>query len=152
MIQNFLQLFLRAEFLRYFAVSLCALIVDLGCFSFLFRLVGLNWVIAATCGFVLGSITAYVLSVRFVFHSRVMARMPAAEFVFFAVIGLFGLTVTQVILWLGIDVLQANAELSKLGSSVMTFISNYVLRKFFLFRKRKEESPFGYQTHAKNVS
>lgn len=152
MVNDLVRFVFKVEFLRYFFVSLCALMVDLGCFSFLFRVIGFNWVIAATLGFFLGSVTAYVLSVRFVFSNRVMARTPAAEFTVFAVIGLFGLGVTQLVLWVGIEVLQMNAELSKLGSSGVTFVSNYVLRKFCLFRQLAGVNPFSYQPRAKKIS
>lgn len=125
------------ELQRYFYVSLIALMVDVGCFSLLFRVGNQPWWFAATCGFGVGAITAYVLSIRFVFRARRFMHAPHAEFASFALIGLFCLALTQFVLWVGIEKLHLAPELSKLWAVGMTFFSNYILRKFFLFRNNE---------------
>lgn len=130
------QAFLRGEFVRYFAVSLFALAVDLGLFSILLRFLHLPWAIAAALGFIVGTFTAYILSVRLVFSRRALAHAPHVEFLTFAAIGVAGLGFTQLVLWIGIELLHANPELSKLAAAGFTFHFNFALRKSILFCAR----------------
>ncbi|MFZ5583342.1 MAG: GtrA family protein [Pseudomonadota bacterium] len=123
----------RIEFIRYFGVSLIALLVDLGLFSLCLRVLDISWPYAASIGFVGGVVTAYILSVRFVFHHRTMAPAPAAEFLVFTVIGVVGLGVTQLVLWLCIDLGGLQPEFSKLVAAGVTFVFNFAVRKVLLF-------------------
>ena len=123
----------RKEFVRYFFVSLTALAIDLAFFSFLLRVAGLPWVYAATLSYFIGAAAAYMLSVRFVFSSRRLAHSPRIEFLSFISVGIVGLGVTQLVLWVGIGLLAANPELSKLAAACISFLSNYLVRKSLLF-------------------
>lgn len=127
---------LTGELLWYFAVSLVALFVDLGLFSLALRLGELPWALAATLGFAAGVITAWWLSVRFVFQSRALRQKPIVEFAGFLGIGIAGLGVTEIVLWLGIELLSMLPEFSKLVAAGVTFVFNFALRKWLLFRKQ----------------
>ena len=123
----------QTEFVRYFLASALALVLDLAVFSGLLRIGGVPWGYAATVGFIVGAVTAYRLSVRFVFTQRRLAQSPAAEFMSFAAIGVAGLGVTQLVLWVGIEWLGANPELSKLAAAGVSFCLNFAARKLLLF-------------------
>lgn len=124
------------ELPRYFAASLVALAVDMTTFSLMLRVVGLAWAGAAVIGFLAGVLVAYWLSIRFVFASRTLARAPQAEFLSFMLIGVAGLGVTQVVLWLGIEWLVITPEISKLAAAGATFMFNFLVRRAALFCKR----------------
>lgn len=124
------------ELLRYLAASAIALAVDVLSFSALLRLVGLPWMLAATLAFITGVLVAYHLSIRFVFRERLLAHAPRHEFAAFATIGIVGLGVTQVVLWLGIEHYHAHPEMTKLVAAGITFLCNFAMRKLMLFRKR----------------
>jgi putative flippase GtrA len=128
----------HSEFLRYFVVSLIALSLDLGAFSASLRVFGLPWVAAAAIGFAAGLLVAYILSVRFVFAKRKLHQAPFAELLIFSLVGLGGLGVTQIVLWIGIERLQMNPELSKLCAAGFTFIFNFIVRKLMLFNAKSE--------------
>lgn len=122
-----------SEFSRYFLVSAIAFIVDFLFFSFGIRLAGLMWPIAAAIGFFFGVLTAYFLSIRFVFSRRKMHDSPFGEFVAFFSVGLAGLGVTQLTLWVGIEWLKFNPEISKILAAGFTFLFNFLVRKLALF-------------------
>lgn len=124
------------EFVRYFGASFAALAVDLATFSIAIRAVGLSWPVAAALGFVLGMMIAYILSVRYVFSKRTLGQRPWLEFINFLVIGLFGLAVTQAVLWITIDGIGLSPELSKLLAAGITFTFNFVVRKVLLFTRQ----------------
>lgn len=123
------------EIVRYFLVSSLALAIDLAFFSFFLRFVVLPWSYAATLGFLVGVTAAYSLSVRFVFFSRRLSHSPRIESLSFIAVGVVGLGITQLVLWVGIELLDNNPELSKLAAAGVTFFFNYLVRKALLFRR-----------------
>ena len=127
---------LGTEFVRYFLASLLALLVDLGVFSLSLRLTGVPWAIAAGLGFCAGALTAWWLSIRFVFRNRTLQKKPSAEFTGFLVIGILGLGVTEAVIWSSIHILNVMPEFGKLMAAGATFVFNFLLRKLFLFRRQ----------------
>ncbi len=125
------------EFARYFGVSIIALAVDMLFFVIGIRLFELSWILASTIGFVGGVAVAYYLSIHQVFESRRMKDTPRFEFMIFAGIGLAGLALTQMLLWLFIDGLHFSAELARLASAALSFVVNFSVRKLILFSKIK---------------
>ncbi len=125
------------EFVRYFGVSVIALFVDMLLFVGGIRFFEMSWMLASTIGFVGGVAIAYHLSIHQVFDSRRMKDAPKFEFLIFAGIGLAGLALTQMLLWLFIEVLHFGAELSRLASAALSFVVNFSVRKLILFSKKK---------------
>ena len=123
------------ESLRYFAASALALAVDFGTYSGLIRLGGVDYMIAAPIGFVLGLATVYALSVRWVFRARRL-KNARAEFALFALIGLAGVALNQGILYAGVEKLALAPEAAKIASAGVVFCFNFVLRKLLLFTQR----------------
>lgn len=130
---------MKSEFFRYFLVSAAALLADFTVFSFGIRLLDIPWPVSATCGFIIGVLVAYFLSVRFVFSSRKFRKAPLKELLVFSVVGLAGLALTQLILWIGIELLQFNPEFSKICAAGFTFIFNFLVRKFMLFSSTEDQ-------------
>jgi len=131
----------RHDIIPYFIASLAALLIDLGIFSLAIRIVGISWFWAATLGFVAGALTAYLLSIWWVFSKRRMKGRPYHEFALFVIIGVAGLGVTQIVLWIGIERIGALPELVKLAAAGVTFVFNYGLRKVVLFVEPGEARP-----------
>lgn len=124
---------LRTDFARYFAVSLLALAVDMVVLSGCLRLLHLGLTVSASLGFIAGGIVAYLLSVWWVFRKRTYGETPSLEFAAFAAIGVIGLGITQLVLWLGVTWIGLPPELVKLAAAGVTFAFNYLLRKTLLF-------------------
>lgn len=124
---------MKSEFFRYFVVSAAALLADFIVFSFGIRLLNIPWPLSATCGFIIGVLVAYFLSVRFVFSRRKLRAAPLRELLVFSAVGLAGLALTQITLWIGIELLQFNPEFSKICAAGFTFVFNFLVRKFILF-------------------
>lgn len=124
---------LRHDVVRYFAASLLALAMDVGMLSFCLRVLHLSLAWSATLGFTAGAIVAYILSIRWVFKARSFGNTPVLEFLTFVGIGIAGLGVTQLVLWVGVTELGLLAEATKLAAAVVTFAFNYIARKTLLF-------------------
>jgi putative flippase GtrA len=118
---------------RYFAASLVALAIDVAILSLCLRQLHFGLALSASIGFVAGAIVAYVLSIRWVFRRRAYRDVPALEFLTFIGIGVAGLGVTQLVLWLGVTQFRLLPELVKVGAAGLTFAFNYIVRKSLLF-------------------
>lgn len=121
------------EFFRYFVASALALGFDFGVYVTAVEWAGLHYLAAAALGFSTGLTVAYALSIRWVFQTRAIAGKPSAEFAAFALIGVAGLGLNQLILYVGTGVLGADYRLSKAASAGLVFLFNFTARKLLLF-------------------
>ncbi|WP_329850185.1 GtrA family protein [Stenotrophomonas pavanii] len=125
----------------YLLASAAALLADLGMF-FLLAYMGWGWYIAATAGFLVGSIAAYIISVRWVFAARSF-RSRSAELATFLLIGCLGLLVVQCVMWLCIEWFGVRGGTARVVAVGFSFTSNFVLRKLILFRSRVRDRSIG---------
>lgn len=124
---------LRREFVRYFSVSLFALVVDTALLLYLARVVHWNDMAAATIGFLVGSVVHYLLAVRLVFVHRRLVHHVTVEGVLYVAIGLVGLIVNDAVIFASVNWLQAPLLMAKLVAAGGSFMVGYVGRKVFLF-------------------
>ncbi len=122
------------EGVRYLAASALALALDFGVYVGLIRLAGVHYLVAAPIGFALGLATIYLLSTRWVFRERRLADRRA-EFALFTLIGLVGMALNQVVLFVAVQWLAASFEFAKIISAGMVFSFNFATRKLLLFTR-----------------
>lgn len=120
------------ELVRYFAVSLVALLVDMGSLLLLAQVMHYLW--AATVGFLLGAATSYLLSVRWVFRHRRLAAFPKTEFAAFAAVGVAGLGLNNLAIYAAVEHAGLGLLAAKSVAAMLTFSFNFGLRKWGLFR------------------
>ena len=125
---------LADESFRYVAESALALAVDFGIYSGLIRMAGVDYLVAAPIGFGLGLAVVYVLSVRWVFGHRRLANVRA-EFALFALIGLAGMALNQLVVYAGVEKFSLSFESAKVVSAGTVFTFNFVTRKLLLFTR-----------------
>jgi putative flippase GtrA len=122
------------EGVRYFAASALALAIDFGIYIGLIRLAGVHYLVAAPLGFAFGLTTIYLLSTRWVFKERRLADRRA-EFALFALVGLAGMALNQMILFAAVQWLAASFEVAKIISAGTVFSFNFATRKLLLFTR-----------------
>lgn len=122
------------ESARYFGASAVALAVDFGVYSGLIRLAGVDYLVAAPIGFLLGLATVYLLSIRWVFSQRRLSN-ARAEFALFASLGIAGMALNQIIVYAGVALLGLVPEIAKLLSAAVVFCFNFTSRKLLLFTR-----------------
>lgn len=120
------------ELMRYFAVSVIALGVDMGCLLLASQFVHYLW--AATLGFVLGALASYLLAIRWAFRHRRFAGFPRTEFAAYAAVGVAGLGINNLAIFVGVEYFSAALWAAKAGAAAITFVFNFTLRKWGLFR------------------
>lgn len=121
------------QFLRYTIVGGTAFVVDFGLLGILTECCGLHYLLSATLSFAAGLTVNYLLSVSWVFsRSRLDNRM--AEFIIFGIVGVVGLLLNNLLLYLFTDVLNLHYMVSKIISAVIVLCWNFGGRKIILFK------------------
>ncbi|MCK4835391.1 MAG: GtrA family protein, partial [Candidatus Aminicenantes bacterium] len=72
-------------------------------------------------------------SIHWVFNNRVL-KNKSAEFFFFTLIGLGGLALNELFMWLFTDVAGFHYLISKIFSKALGYLWNFFAKKYFLFR------------------
>lgn len=126
---------LLADLALYGGVSAVALACDygllLGGVAF-----GLNYLAASAISFCVGMAVCYALSIRFVFSQRRAVSREAEAAGFFAV-GVLGLALTQVLLFLLVSLVGLPVALAKIPTTALVFAFNFVCRRSFVFVGRQ---------------
>jgi len=121
------------EATKYAAASAVALGADYAVLLCLTRFAGWHYLWANAVSFLTGAIIAYVLSVRFVFSAhRLHSRQ--LEIIGFVLIGLVGLAVSELVLFITVGRLGIDLVIAKALAAGCSFIANFALRRQLLFR------------------
>jgi putative flippase GtrA len=127
------KLFIEAA--KYAAVSAVAYGVDMGLLFVLTFYAGWHYLLAGAASFLAGATVAYALSVRFVFHTHRL-RDRNLEFFWFVVLGLVGLALTLLVLFVTVSRLGMDPMHGKVVAAGCSFIANFALRRQLLFHAR----------------
>ena len=121
------------QFVRYSLASGIAFLIDIGTLTFLIVELDVPVLLAAPPAFLLGLLTNYWISLRWVFHRRAL-QSRRNEFVIFTLIGVVGMGINELGLWLAIDVFSVGWVAGKLAATAVSLVWNFSLRKGILFR------------------
>jgi len=122
------------DFLGYLVVGGLAFVVDFGVYSALFFWGHADPLVAAPCAFALGLCVNYGLATRFVFREHRLDNR-SLEFLAYAAIGLTGLCLNELVIYLAFDLLHVPAISSKVLATATVFMFNFVARRTLLFSK-----------------
>jgi putative flippase GtrA len=114
--------------------AVCALAADVSALYLLTGIAGWHYLAAASVGFVVGTLVAWLLSVRFVFAER-RFRSPTAEFALFALIGTGGLVINGVIMSIAVERFGQHYLIAKACAAAVTFSFNFGIRRAALFTR-----------------
>lgn len=121
------------QLMRYAVVGGVAFVVDYGSLWLLTELAGFHHLVSAAIAFVLGLTCNYLISTAWVFgESKLASRW--VEFTAFAFIGIVGLGLNELIIYLCTDICGLHYMLSKIISTALVFFWNFFARRFLLFK------------------
>ncbi len=120
------------EFASYGFSSGVGLLVDVGLLVLLTERVGLSYFAAGLLSFSAGIVVVYTFSVAWVFEHRRIANRRI-EFFSFAVIGLLGLAINQLMLWGLVEHSSLSYQLAKAPTAAVVFLFNFMARRALLF-------------------
>ncbi len=123
---TFLQLF------RYAFVGGVAFIVDFGLLYALTEYAHFHYLLSASFAFIVGLVINYLLSKIWVFSSNTIKKRWI-EFAVFSLIGIVGLGLTNLFLWVFTDYCAIHYMFSKVLTTIIVFFWNFFARKIILF-------------------
>jgi putative flippase GtrA len=125
---------LKIQLLRYFFVGGIAFLADFGALFLLTQFCHIYYIISAALSFLLGLIVNYILSTRWVFTSR-SYKSKYLEFLVFSLIGVIGLGINEIFIWILTDALNVFYLYSKIITTIIVYFWNFFARKNLLFKK-----------------
>lgn len=122
-----------AQFLRYVIVGGIAFVVDYGLLFVLTEFLNFHYLVSATISFIAGLVVNYVISTKWIFtKSKLQNRYM--EFIIYGIIGVVGLLINNVLLYLLTDFLHLYYMLSKLVTAAIVMGWNFIGRRVILFK------------------
>ena len=123
------------QLLRYAISGFTATIVDFALLATLTEVFGEHLLLVWTAiAFVCGLLVSYLLSINWVFDSRRLSSRTA-EVSVYILIGVVGLLLTEILMWLLANKIGIHYLISKVIASTIVFLWNFCAKKFILFHK-----------------
>ena len=91
----------------------------------------LNTLLSAAIAFTVSVIVNYILSVKWVFDVN-KNNSEKRNFIIFIIFSIIGLGLTELIMWLGTDVMGISYLIIKIIATVIVMVFNFITRKLFL--------------------
>jgi len=123
-----------SELLRYTVASGAALAVDTGLLVFLVSYAEVPYLAASAFSFVVGGVLLYFICVKLVFRHRSVSN-PALELPLFVALGLVGLAVNCLVMYVAVNQLEGSYLAAKCVAACCTFSVNFVLRRTAMFSR-----------------
>ena len=119
------------QFIRFAGVGGAAFVIDYGLLIILTSLFGVFYMVSATISYIVSVVFNYAMSMRFVFsHRKDMSRMR--EFVIFVILSTIGLILTNIGMYVGVDICNVDYRITKIVATAMVTMFNFVTRRAFL--------------------
>jgi putative flippase GtrA len=118
---------------RYGFASALALAVDAGLIWVLHKWFDVHYLWAAAIGFMTGCGVTYVLSKTMVFDNN-SGRSERSMLILFWLVGVAGLGLNQVVMYIGVDIVSLPVMAAKAVSALFVFWFNFFLRGSVVFK------------------
>lgn len=126
-----------AQLARYILVGGFAFVIDFGLFSLCLYCLGWQYLLANLIGLVAGLCLNYALSISWVFRNskRRLEKRKLAEFAVFALVGLMGVGLNELLMLLMVGFFSLQELYSKMMAAVVVLMWNFCARKLILFNE-----------------
>lgn len=129
----------RIQFIRYLLVGGVAFAFDFGSLWFLTSGLRVHYLVSAAAAFLIGMLVNYLLSVFWIFRLE-RFRSASGEFALFGLIGLLGLGINELGMWLLTGRCSLDFRISKLATTFLVLIWNFSARKWFVFSSPRSQA------------
>lgn len=134
------------QIIKFGIVGIICFFIDFGIVTVL-TFLGVHYLIAGLCGFVISVIANYILSFKFVFERKEDLDRKK-EFIIFVVLSAIGCGINELVMYICVDAIYKNVEWlssmipekiavlgSKIVATAIVMVYNFVTRKIFLEKK-----------------
>ena len=120
------------QFIRYVLTAIIASSLDFACLFILTEQFHIYYLASAVPAFLVGLVTSYILNITWVFENRRFNDWWF-EFGIFTTIGVVGLFLNEVLIWVFTEHAHFHYLVSKVLSVIAVFFWNFIARKSALF-------------------
>jgi putative flippase GtrA len=124
-----------SQLVRYTLMSTGSFLFDLGILTALVEWGETDPVVASIVGYLCAIVIDYVISIHWVFADRAFDDRRAFELGTFTAIGIAGLGVNTVVMWLVASVLGVHYAIAKLVAGLGVLLFTFVVRRAILFSR-----------------
>ncbi len=125
---------MKIKFIRYFTVGVLATIVDWSAFYICAILLNFYYQPSLVIAFSLGSLTNYILNKSFTFECT--SEKILKQFSVFMIIATSTLLLSMLVMFILIDLLAVDKMISRVLTTFLMLVINYLLHKNLTFNKR----------------
>lgn len=93
--------------------------------------IGLSVLLSAAIAFTVSVVYNYIASVKWVFDVN-KEKSAKKNFVIFIILSIIGLIITEIIMWIGSDIIKINYLIVKIIATAIVMVFNFITRKMFL--------------------
>ncbi len=91
--------------------------------------------LGTAAGFIVGTFINYLISKKLVFATNsTHAKRASIEFTIFLLIGLFGLLITEIGMFVGTQMIRGSYAITKVLMAIIVLIWNFVARRILIYR------------------
>ena len=120
------------QILKFTVVGGLAFLIDYGLLYVLTEFIGIHYLISSIISFTVSVIFNYILSIKWVFD--VNKKQGLKEFILFIILSVIGLIINEIIMYLMVDIMNIHYMISKLFSTGVVMVYNFITRKIFIER------------------
>ena len=124
------------QFFRYTFAGGTAFLVDFGLLFFLTDVCGLHYLVSATIALITGFIANYLICIFWIFQKSKYNRKQ--ELLYFILIGLTGLALNNVLMFLFTDKIKFHYLVSKIVAAILVYLWNFFARRYLLFNAKND--------------
>ena len=134
MIQKIKNNKLLSQILRFGVVGGIAFLIDYGVLILCKEVFHINVLLSAAIAFTISVIFNYILSIKWVFDVS-QKKSSKKTFLLFIIFSIIGLGLTEIIMYVGTDLININYLIVKIIATGIVMIFNFITRKIFLEKK-----------------
>ena len=119
------------QLIKFGGVGVLCFLIDFATLHILVKYLHVHYLASAAVAFSVSVIVNYILSVMFVFDVN-KEKDSKKNFILFIVFSVIGLGLTELLMWIGVDLMKISYLLVKIGATGIVMVFNFVTRKKFL--------------------
>ena len=123
---------LSGQILKFGVVGALAFVIDYGLLIFCTEKLGINYLISGAIAFSVAVVFNYILSMLWVYDTSGNDRDKKMQLVIFIILSVIGLGLTELLMWIGTDLLGIHYTITKIIATVIVMFYNFVTRKILL--------------------
>lgn len=120
------------QVIRFGIVGVMATVIDFAMLHLLVDYLFVHYLIATPIAFVISTLFNYWASMKYIFVSRFSPKEKHKEFVIFVSLSVIGLLLTELLMFIAVDILGLQIMVGKVFVTAIVMIFNFASRKIYL--------------------